>query len=250
MTSIDESRQTGQSFRPRRRDDLHVEELDGEAVLYDSRNGAIHRFNSTTFEVWNACDGTRTSNSIVQRIGKRHSISADEALALVRTVLAQFRENALLHDTCSGDGSAHDHLQLTPRPVPTDDQDYATPTNRPACPVPLSAVSESGGCGISRRELLGGGVTKAVLAAPVISTFFAAGAYASGPSASAAFGTDAGGDCKTVGYSCAANPDCCDGGTRTACEGGECCVQHLQTGCSDDADCCDGPDVCNAGTCE
>jgi hypothetical protein len=224
-----------------------VEELDGEAVLYDAQNGAIHRFNSTTFEVWNVCDGTRTSKSMARGVEERYSVGADEALAIVRTALAQLHDKGLLQDEGAGGGRFFDHLKLDSAPVHTNDRNHATATNRSASSAALSAISETGGREVSRRELLGGGVTKAMLAAPMISTFFAAGAYASGPSASAAFGP---GGCKTVGYSCAVNSDCCEPDTKTACQVGKCCVQHNESGCNDDSDCCNGPDVCIAGTCQ
>ena len=109
---------------------------------------------------------------------------------------------------------------------------------------PLERVRQ----GLSRRALLGSGVTKAVLAAPVISTFFAAGAYASGVSASAAFGE---GGCKTVGYSCRVPADCCEEGLEnTDCENGACCIRKLKTGCTTDDDCCStATGGCVDGTC-
>ncbi|MCH7885747.1 MAG: hypothetical protein IIC01_10915 [Planctomycetes bacterium] len=99
--------------------------------------------------------------------------------------------------------------------------------------------------GLSRRELLSGGVTKAILAAPVISTFFATGAFASGPSASAAFGAA---DCKNVGYSCTVVGDCCEVSNNTDCEGSSCCLNPGEAGCDSDADCCQGK-TCSAGNC-
>ena len=100
-------------------------------------------------------------------------------------------------------------------------------------------------------------MTRTVLAAPLISTFFATGAYASGPSFSAAYGTDGGGDCKNVGYSCTVDGDCCssaclfeDLGSLT-CGIGQCensvpaCIQGEQQSCvpfSPSQEICDGFD--------
>jgi hypothetical protein len=81
----------------------------------------------------------------------------------------------------------------------------------------------------------------------VISTFFAAGAYASGPSASGAYGP---GGCKTIGYSCAINTDCCEPDTKTACQEGKCCVQHNESGCIGDETCCNANDHCIGGVCQ
>ncbi len=65
----------------------------------------------------------------------------------------------------------------------------------------------------------------------------------------------AGGGCKTVGFSCENDADCCDAATNTECEslsggpGKRCCVQENKPGCTIDKDCC-SDNVCIAGTCE
>lgn len=211
---------------PVRREDLMVEEIDGEAIIYDSHNGAVHRFNETTFFVWNACDGSQSQADITVALGKAYSIDSDQAASHVGNAIAGFRDRDLLIIEPSASMSSRND-----QPQPAADLKVNKPSHR-----------------LSRRELIGSGMTKAILAAPVISTFFAAGAYASGPSASAAFGTDGGGDCKTVGYSCAAQGDCCDGGTTTDCEASSCCLNPGEAGCTVDSDCCQSK-TCSGGTC-
>jgi PqqD family protein of HPr-rel-A system len=237
---------------PLRRDDLHVEELDDEAVLYDARNGAVHRLNATTFLVWRTCDGTQSLEDIAHRLMSHYSVSADEAQSAARHALALLVEKELLDErpcvaSHQGDGKT--------RPLKTwvrQARDGPVAPIPPASATPLATTSTSAttGHGVSRRELLGSGVTKTVLAAPVISTFFAAGADASDWRGSA---TGPGG-CKTIGFSCVINADCCEGGTDTACQdqGGPtktCCVQHNRAGCLTDSDCCNQGDTCIAGMC-
>jgi hypothetical protein len=215
-----------------------VEELDGEAVLYDPRTGAVHRFNATTFIVWKACDGMRRPHDLALELMEDFSVSASEALRVVRQAIDQLREKELLVEgPCepggTGDEAAPDRREIT---VSANQIDALCP----------EASVATGGHGVSRRELLGGGITTAIIAAPVISTFFAAGAYASGPSASGAYGP---GGCKTIGYSCAINTDCCEPDTKTACQEGKCCVQPNESGCRGDDDCCNANDQCIGGTC-
>ena len=88
----------GQPRFPRRRGDLSVEELDGEAVLYDPRNGAVHRFNATTFYVWNACDGSHTPQDVAITIADRYAVEAEDALKIVGGVVAQLSERGLLQN--------------------------------------------------------------------------------------------------------------------------------------------------------
>ncbi len=205
--------------RPARRVDIVVCELDGEAVLYDERSGAVHRFNETALTVWKACDGSRCVSEISQALTQRYALGSGEALTEAEKVIRDLEAKGLLIE----------------RP---------DPTTRPASRLP------------SRREMLCGGTAKLIYTAPLISTFFASGACASGPSASAAFGTDGFGNCKNLGYSCTTNPDCCEeSGDKTACRdiGGptaQCCVKTDKDGCTFDTQCCNYPtDTCNAGMC-
>ena len=90
-----------------------------------------------------------------------------------------------------------------------------------------------------------------VFAAPVISTFCAAGAYAAASNPIHAGSPFGAGGCKNVGFSCTTNSDCCGQGTDlTACQATTCCVKSNKNGCLIDQDCCDFPtDTCNAGIC-
>ena len=218
---------------PLRRDDLTVEELDGEAILYDPRYGAIHRFNAMTFFVWDLCDGSNTPADIAQRLTKLCEVEPDEALNSVQRVIAELSILELVEGA----------------PVePISESNVPWWTAAPLEPLASSSpptVDRPGPLRLSRRELLRGGVTKLVFVAPVISTFFAAGAYASGLSASAAFGP---GGCKEAGYSCTVNGDCCD----NECTAGICQVDPACQGvgeiCFTDEDCCS--DDCDQGVCQ
>jgi hypothetical protein len=224
---------------------LHLEELDGEAVLCDPHTGAVHRFNATTFFVWNACDGSQTPHDVALALADHYGISADDAVKIVGCAIAQLNDRDLLlrkfpdsHDAASS-GLERCGIAETPHAI--------TGASRATSADALSAATPKADGGPSRRELLSSGVTKAVFAAPVISTFFAAGAYASGPSASAAFGV---GGCKQLGYSCVANEDCCLGNPDGQCYSEVCCVKSGKDGCVKDTDCCNYPGhTCIGGTC-
>lgn len=226
------------SAAPVRRDDLVLEELDGAAILYDPRYGAMHRFNAVTLFVWDLCDGSHTMTNIVQRLMQMCEVHPDEALDSVHRVIAELR--------------TLDLLQVAP-PDPINKTKAAWWTKAPPTPFAPSAsptMDRPGSLRLSRRELLGSGMGKLMFVAPVISTFFAAGAYASGPSASAAFSTDANGGCKTIGYSCAVNNDCCEDPIKTKCDiDSTCCIQLNEAGCTTLDDCCNPASSCTAGTC-
>ena len=194
------------SQHPARRDDIVIHELDGEAVLYDERSGAVHRFNETALTVWKACDGSRRVSEISRGLAQRYALGSGEARSEVEKVIRELRAKGLLIES-------------------------PEPATQPASRLP------------SRRELLCGGTAKLIYTAPLISTFFASGACASGPSASAAFGVD----CKTVGYSCSNPPECCIHPGNGLCTSGACCG-FTGVACDDDADCC-GARTCSSGSC-
>ena len=180
---------------PLRRDDLVLEELDGEAVLYDLRYGAVHRFNAVTLFVWDLCDGSHTMADIAHRLTQLCEVEPDEALDNVQRAIAELRTLDLLQAAPVKPMNETTAPWWTKAPEPV--ASFVAPTEGP--PEELR---------LSRRQLLRGGatnVTKLIFVAPVISTFFAAGAYASHPNPSGASVAP----CQQMGELCLVDEDCC-----------------------------------------
>lgn len=163
-----------------RRDDLHVEELDGEAVLYDPTTGAVHRFNEQSKFIWDACNGKNTITDISHLLVWKYAIDYDDAVVHVKQMIQDFQIRNLLSKHYIDDD---DDSQ-------TNQKQFGNPANQPRTR------------NYSRRELIRGGATKLVFTAPLVSTFFATGAYASGVGSA---------DCRPIGFSCTVDADCCDG---------------------------------------
>lgn len=49
--------------------DILVEELDGQAVVYDQRSNIVHHLDERARRIWNACDGQRTPRQIATVTG-------------------------------------------------------------------------------------------------------------------------------------------------------------------------------------
>ena len=235
---------------PRRRGDLNVEELDGEAVLYDPRRQAVHRFDAVTLFVWDSCDGSRSVSEIASAVVGRFAVGQDAALAQVERIVAELGKRGLLEQDCATDDNlVPSRARQSQAKNGPDSAELTTMTggHTPDGRSPARA-------GLTRREAVSGGVAKLVFIAPVISTFWARTAYAetSNPiHPGSPFGD---GGCKNVGFSCVFSSDCCGGIGNERCEdnggGLVCCVRPLKPGCVLDEDCCDFPaDTCNAGTC-
>ena len=81
---------------PPGRGDLTVEELDGEIVLSDPRNGHVYRLNSTAAEVWRLCDGRRTTSRIAECLTETYDVSLDSAVDHVEQIAARFGQANLI----------------------------------------------------------------------------------------------------------------------------------------------------------
>ncbi len=82
--------------KPRIRADLLVEELDGEAVVFDETNGAFHHLNSTATVVFGLCDGTATMPQLAADVAHAFDLPVEEVELQIRTLVGQFRRAKLL----------------------------------------------------------------------------------------------------------------------------------------------------------
>ena len=81
---------------PPGREDLLAEELDGELVLSDPRNGHVYRLNGTAADVWRLCDGCRSTAAIAERLTDMYDVSLDTAIDHVEQITASFGESQLI----------------------------------------------------------------------------------------------------------------------------------------------------------
>jgi len=82
--------------RPRVRDDLTVVELDGEAVIYDDRNGDLHRLNPTATLVFSLLDGSSTVDELARDLGEAYSEPVGEIGGQLRSLVLRFGDSHLL----------------------------------------------------------------------------------------------------------------------------------------------------------
>ena len=78
-------------YRPRVREGLALEVVDGEAVLLDLRTGALHRCNVSATAVLRACDGRRTVDELATDLAEEHDVPARVMVRDVRAALRQLR---------------------------------------------------------------------------------------------------------------------------------------------------------------
>ena len=87
-------------MRPLRRSDLVTRTVDGEIVILDLANGAVHRLNATATSIWNDCDGKSTALEIATRLGATVQRRPDEVIGDVSDAIGSLQRLGLLerHD--------------------------------------------------------------------------------------------------------------------------------------------------------
>ncbi len=65
---------------PPARDDVVVEELDGELVFGDPLSGKAYHLNETAYAVWRRCDGRATTREIATALTADYDVEFDQAL--------------------------------------------------------------------------------------------------------------------------------------------------------------------------
>lgn len=98
-TQVDASK----SDMPARREDLTVQELDGEALIFDADSSDTHRLNTTASFIWRLCDGVHEVESIAAEMAGTYDVSREEAVQHVRRMLGEFREHGLLRVVSQAD---------------------------------------------------------------------------------------------------------------------------------------------------
>lgn len=86
-----------QEYRPAtRHDEVVVESVEGEVILYDLRRHKAHALNETAAQVWQWCDGETPVATIAARAGETWKLDAEQAEALVWLSLQRFAAAKLL----------------------------------------------------------------------------------------------------------------------------------------------------------
>ncbi len=81
--------------RPLARQGLLVEELDGEAVLYDLAANAVHYLNQTGYFLWQRCDGRQGSAALARELDRAFE-GSDDPLADVHRSISDLAANGLV----------------------------------------------------------------------------------------------------------------------------------------------------------
>jgi hypothetical protein len=84
------------AMKPKARDDLAVVEIEGEAIIYDDRNGQLHHLNPTATILFNLCDGKSTAKEFAVDIAEVYGLPLRDVERQVRALIREFRQAGLL----------------------------------------------------------------------------------------------------------------------------------------------------------
>lgn len=81
---------------PRRRPGLQVREIDGETVILDPAQEAMHSLNATAAFIFEAVDGQRSTAEICTELAESFQVPLEVAARDTRALLEQLRDLKLL----------------------------------------------------------------------------------------------------------------------------------------------------------
>jgi hypothetical protein len=84
------------SDKPKRRDDIHSEELQHETVLYDQAHGQAVYLNESASVVWKLCDGSRTVSEMSDLLSQEIGQAADPVARTVAEIVGRFQQAGLV----------------------------------------------------------------------------------------------------------------------------------------------------------
>ncbi|MHB0999704.1 MAG: PqqD family protein [Armatimonadota bacterium] len=77
-------------------DDVTYRELDGEGILYNSKDKNMHVLNQTALTVWNLCDTAEDAKQIADIIADQYRMPVDIVFADVLKCLTNFEKLGLI----------------------------------------------------------------------------------------------------------------------------------------------------------
>lgn len=74
-------------IRPRRRADIVLQDVGGEAILIDPQTDEAHVLNGSAARLWQLCDGERTLDDLAAEFGAIYELTAADVAADVSEVI-------------------------------------------------------------------------------------------------------------------------------------------------------------------
>lgn len=83
-------------MNPVRRDDVICREEEFGAIIFDPQAGRMHKVNVTGLVIWNMCDGSTDTDTIVQKTAEHEGESAESMKPAVDAFLKDMTDRQLI----------------------------------------------------------------------------------------------------------------------------------------------------------
>lgn len=96
MTGVWRRKEAPMTAKPKRKENLVLEEIDEELLVADFSDAQLHVLNPTAAAIWEMCDGEHTIEQIADSLAEYFHLPAEEVRRDVAKVLAEFQEKGLV----------------------------------------------------------------------------------------------------------------------------------------------------------
>ena len=87
----------GNLEKPKARENVTLQDLGDEVMLYDSEKEDVHILNNTAYAIWNLCDGEHTIEDIQKHMGSQFpDITEEDLIGDIKVTLDEFIEKKLV----------------------------------------------------------------------------------------------------------------------------------------------------------
>jgi hypothetical protein len=80
----------------KQRSDIILREIDDEILLMDNQAMQIHQLNRTASYIWSRCDGSTSTDEIIEQVAREFDVEDHVATKQVKELIAQLVELKVL----------------------------------------------------------------------------------------------------------------------------------------------------------
>jgi len=95
-TGLWRQKEAPMNTKPKRKENLVLEEIDDELLVADFSDSQLHVLNPTAAAVWEMCDGQRTAEEIADLLAEHFGLSPEQVRQDIAKIIGEFREKGLI----------------------------------------------------------------------------------------------------------------------------------------------------------
>lgn len=85
-------------FKPKRKENITIQDLGDETLIYDPEKENVHILNSTAQMIWNLCDGHHTLEEIHKHLIKNYpNVLQSDLLMDLQNIINDFKDKNIIN---------------------------------------------------------------------------------------------------------------------------------------------------------